>query len=144
MAVPWSRAGSPSCQSSSELKKANDEHLDSAYLLWIEGQPVFAKNLETAKSFLQVNITPERVSGLLNGIDFTKPVEVTKLEPGHPLQRHEAVPTEAKPRKEQADGCWFAEVGTAQEKLGMIDATTQKPHVEREQDLFVVRGQTDS
>ncbi len=38
-----------------ELRKAKGERLDRAYLRWVEGQPAFAKNSETAKSYSQVN-----------------------------------------------------------------------------------------
>lgn len=92
--------------------------------------------LGTAMQFLEKHSVPqtERAS-ILNGIDFNRPVTVVKLNQGHILQRDER---KGEDPAWHPSGCWLAEPGANATSLGVIDAGTETPHVDRQRDYFVV------
>ena len=117
--------------------KTTDDQIDRAYYDWIDSNPEYRKNHETAKAFLQENVRSEDIVSNLRGIDLTKPVEVTTLQPGTVLELHERT-KRSEPLTRSPDGDWLTEIGTSQTKLGLVDVTTGQPHIERKRDLFVV------
>ena len=113
---------------------ASDEILDRKTQAEIDASPELRKNYEFARSFLERHANKEEIPGILNGIDFSKPVEVVKIPQGEVLQRYGFL---ANSDSLQPDGRYFTKLGTPEEKLGLKDISAQTEST-KHKDFFIV------
>lgn len=112
----------------------NDEFWDNEWQLKIDRCADGRKNYDLAKAYLERNTSKEQIQGILYGIDFSKPVEIVRLQQGEVLQRYES---QENRHSLYPDGRYFSEPGTPEAKLGLKDISTDTESI-KHRDFFIV------